>query len=46
MTALNTIAPALMAGNTVVLKHASQTLLVGERFVQAFNEAGVRKTCS
>ena len=41
MTALNTIAPALMAGNTVVLKHASQTLLVGERFVQAFNEAGV-----
>jgi acyl-CoA reductase-like NAD-dependent aldehyde dehydrogenase len=41
MTALNTIAPALMAGNTVVLKHASQTLLVGARFVQAFNEAGV-----
>ncbi len=41
MTALNTVAPALMAGNTVVLKHASQTLLVGERFVQAFNEAGV-----
>lgn len=41
MTALNTIAPALMAGNTVVLKHASQTLLVGERFVRAFNEAGV-----
>jgi acyl-CoA reductase-like NAD-dependent aldehyde dehydrogenase len=41
MTALNTIAPALMAGNSVVLKHASQTLLVGERFVQAFNEAGV-----
>ncbi len=41
MTALNTIAPALMAGNTVVLKHASQTLLVGERFVKAFNEAGV-----
>ena len=41
MTALNTIAPALMTGNTVVLKHASQTLLVGERFVQAFNEAGV-----
>lgn len=41
MTAINTIAPALMAGNTVVLKHASQTLLVGERMVRAFNEAGV-----
>lgn len=41
MTAINTVAPALMAGNTVVLKHASQTLLVGERLVQAFNEAGV-----
>ncbi|MFF0924834.1 aldehyde dehydrogenase family protein [Rhizobium leguminosarum] len=41
MTAINTIAPALMAGNTVVLKHASQTLLVGERLVQAFIEAGI-----
>ncbi|UWQ16180.1 aldehyde dehydrogenase family protein [Jannaschia sp. M317] len=41
MTAINTIAPALMAGNTVVLKHASQTPLVGERMVRAFHEAGV-----
>ncbi|MGE8104465.1 aldehyde dehydrogenase family protein [Allorhizobium sp. NPDC080224] len=41
MTAINTIAPALMAGNTVVLKHATQTLLVGERMVRAFVEAGV-----
>ncbi|MFB2550729.1 aldehyde dehydrogenase family protein [Ensifer soli] len=41
MTAINTVAPALMAGNTVVLKHAAQTLLVGERMVRAFNEAGV-----
>jgi len=41
MTAINTVAPALMAGNAVVLKHASQTLLVGERMVRAFNEAGV-----
>jgi len=41
MTAINTVAPALMAGNTVVLKHASQTILVGERMVRAFNEAGV-----
>ena len=41
MTAINTVAPALMAGNTVVLKHATQTLLVGERMVRAFTEAGV-----
>ena len=36
MTAINTVAPALIAGNTVVLKHASQTLLVGERMAAAF----------
>ena len=41
MTAINTVAPALIAGNSVVLKHASQTLLVGERMVRAFSEAGV-----
>lgn len=41
MTAINTIAPALMAGNSVVLKHASQTPLVGERLAKAFHEAGV-----
>jgi acyl-CoA reductase-like NAD-dependent aldehyde dehydrogenase len=41
MTAINTVAPALIAGNTVVLKHATQTLLVGERMVRAFHEAGV-----
>jgi acyl-CoA reductase-like NAD-dependent aldehyde dehydrogenase len=41
MTAINTVAPALMAGNVVVLKHAAQTLLVGERMVRAFVEAGV-----
>lgn len=41
MTAINTVAPALIAGNTVVLKHATQTLLVGERMAQAFHAAGV-----
>jgi acyl-CoA reductase-like NAD-dependent aldehyde dehydrogenase len=30
-----------MAGNTVVLKHATQTLLVGERMARAFHQAGV-----
>ncbi len=41
MTAINTIAPALIAGNAVILKHASQTPLVGERLAQAFHAAGV-----
>lgn len=39
LTAVNTIIPALMAGNAVILKHASQTLLVGERFAEAFRQA-------
>jgi len=29
LTAVNTIIPALMAGNSVILKHESQTLLAG-----------------
>lgn len=41
LTAINTIVPALMAGNAVLLKHASQTLLVGERFAEAFQAAGM-----
>lgn len=41
MTAINTVAPALIAGNVVLLKHATQTLLAGERTVRAFVEAGV-----
>ncbi len=41
MTAINTVAPALIAGNTVMLKHASQTPLVGERMARAFHAAGV-----
>jgi acyl-CoA reductase-like NAD-dependent aldehyde dehydrogenase len=41
MTAINTVAPALIAGNAVVIKHSTQTLLVGERMVQAFTEAGL-----
>ena len=43
MTAINTVAPALIAGNAVVLKHATQTLLVGERMVAAFYSAGIPK---
>ena len=41
MTAINTVAPALIAGNAVMLKHASQTPLVGERLEQAFHAAGI-----
>jgi acyl-CoA reductase-like NAD-dependent aldehyde dehydrogenase len=43
LTAVNTIVPALMAGNAVILKHAAQTLLVGERFQAAFDKAGLPK---
>lgn len=41
LTAINTIVPALIAGNAVVLKHASQTLLAGERLAAAFMAAGL-----
>lgn len=41
MTAINTVAPALIAGNAVMLKHATQTMLVGERMEKAFTDAGL-----
>lgn len=41
MTAINTVAPALIAGNTVILKHAGQTLKVGEHLAEAFAAAGI-----
>lgn len=41
LTAVNSIAPALSAGNAVVLKHSTQTILAGERFAQAFEQAGL-----
>jgi acyl-CoA reductase-like NAD-dependent aldehyde dehydrogenase len=40
LTAVNSVVPALMAGNAVILKHAAQTLLVGERFQTAADMAG------
>lgn len=43
LTAINTIVPALMAGNAVLLKHASQTLLAGDRFQMAMDRAGMPK---
>jgi len=40
LTAINSLIPALLAGNTVIMKHASQTLLCAERFSQACDAAG------
>jgi acyl-CoA reductase-like NAD-dependent aldehyde dehydrogenase len=41
LTASNCIIPALVAGNAVMLKHASQTLLAGERFAAAARAASL-----
>jgi len=43
LTAVNSVVPALMAGNAVLLKHAAQTLLVGDRFQAAMDRAGLPK---
>lgn len=43
LTAVNSIVPALLAGNAVILKHASQTVLVGERFQSAMDRVGLPK---
>jgi acyl-CoA reductase-like NAD-dependent aldehyde dehydrogenase len=41
LTAVNSIVPALMAGNSVILKPSAQAPLCGEHFAQAFQEAGL-----
>ena len=41
LIAINTIIPALLAGNSVILKHSTQTPLVSERFYDAFVDAGL-----
>jgi acyl-CoA reductase-like NAD-dependent aldehyde dehydrogenase len=43
LTAINTIVPGLLAGNAIILKHAAQTLLVGERIAEAFRRASLPK---
>ncbi|MCL6269151.1 aldehyde dehydrogenase family protein [Sansalvadorimonas sp. 2012CJ34-2] len=43
LTAINAIMPAIMAGNTVILKHSAQTPLCAERIAEAFNKAGLPK---
>ncbi len=41
LTTVNSVIPALLAGNTVILKHAAQTMLCAERFDSAFKVAGL-----
>ncbi len=41
LIAVNSVIPAIMAGNSVVLKHSAQTPLCAERFVECFRAAGL-----
>src|SRR5256885_1728506 len=41
LTSVNAVVPALLAGNSVVLKMAQQTPLVAERYAEAFAAAGL-----
>lgn len=41
LTSVNSVVPALMAGNAVVLKHSHQTPLCAERYAEALAEAGL-----
>jgi len=41
LIAVNSVVPAIMAGNVVLLKHSAQTPLCSERFAECFREAGL-----
>jgi acyl-CoA reductase-like NAD-dependent aldehyde dehydrogenase len=41
LIAVNSVVPALLAGNAVVLKHSAQTPLCAERFAECFAAAGL-----
>ena len=41
LIAVNSVVPALMAGNVVLLKHSAQTPLCAERFEECLREAGL-----
>jgi acyl-CoA reductase-like NAD-dependent aldehyde dehydrogenase len=41
LIAVNSVVPALMAGNVVILKHSAQTPLCGERFAECLEAAGL-----
>ncbi|RSL60530.1 hypothetical protein CEP53_005424 [Fusarium sp. AF-6] len=40
---VNTLIPALLAGNSVILKPSPQTPLIGEHLIDTFNKAGLPK---
>ena len=41
LTSVNTIVPAMMAGNCVLLKHSDQTPLCAERYTKAAHDVGI-----
>lgn len=41
LTAINAVLPAILAGNSVIIKHSAQTPLCAERLVEAFAAAGL-----
>ncbi|MFN0040255.1 MAG: aldehyde dehydrogenase family protein [Burkholderiales bacterium] len=41
LTSVNSVVPAILAGNAVILKHSNQTPLCAERFAECFKEAGL-----
>ncbi len=41
LTAINAVLPAILAGNSVIIKHSAQTPLCAERLVEAFKEGGL-----
>jgi acyl-CoA reductase-like NAD-dependent aldehyde dehydrogenase len=43
LTAVNAVVPAILAGNSVVLKHSPRSPLCGEHFARAFDAAGAPK---
>ena len=43
LTSVNSIIPAIMAGNAVILKHSAQTPVCAEQYAKAFEAAGLPK---
>jgi acyl-CoA reductase-like NAD-dependent aldehyde dehydrogenase len=41
LTSVNSVVPAILAGNAVILKHSNQTPLCAERFAESFKDAGL-----
>lgn len=41
LSSVNSVIPALIAGNAAILKHSAQTPLCAERYAEAFRQAGL-----